>query len=243
MPTAAVIGYVPVAAPIREAVSKFGGQPVWLEAPQWPVSRSLGVPMQFVCQVNLDDVPGLRAAVSTPARMAYFFITDPPDVMNFNYNTFEPEGGENAVILQPAGSDPAVAILPQAEGPSLLRRDAAVQDFVPVECAVEFSPQEEPDWPEFRDGAGRLGVCRDHIDTGKGEEADDALREQLDAPKLGGVPSFFQEVEFPDDGPWHQVAQLPNSDEPFILVIGYLGTGHVFLSGDGRRACFLSQCA
>ena len=35
--------------PITNLVTKFGGQPVWLEEPQWPISRSYGEPMQFIC--------------------------------------------------------------------------------------------------------------------------------------------------------------------------------------------------
>ena len=35
-------------APITEPVSKLGGQPVWVDAPQWPLSRATGKPMSFV---------------------------------------------------------------------------------------------------------------------------------------------------------------------------------------------------
>src|SRR4051812_18836685 len=42
-----------VEQPVTEPVTKFGGQPVWLGEPAWPISRSDGVPMQFVCQVSV----------------------------------------------------------------------------------------------------------------------------------------------------------------------------------------------
>ena len=57
---------------IREAVTKFGGQPTWLEEPQWPLSRQSGAPMRFICQIRLDEE--LFGAVT--ARMAYLFMTD-----------------------------------------------------------------------------------------------------------------------------------------------------------------------
>jgi len=40
--------------PITELVTKFGGQPVWLTAPQWPLSRTTANPMKFVAQIALD---------------------------------------------------------------------------------------------------------------------------------------------------------------------------------------------
>lgn len=33
---------------IREPVTKSGGQPFWLEAPQWPISKELNEPMRFI---------------------------------------------------------------------------------------------------------------------------------------------------------------------------------------------------
>lgn len=45
--------YREVTSPIMEPVTKFGGQPVWIGEPQWPVSRQYGTPMQFICQIAL----------------------------------------------------------------------------------------------------------------------------------------------------------------------------------------------
>ena len=49
----ASIEFVEESSPVRGLVTKFGGQPVWLEAPQWPVSRTTGEPMRFIGQVAL----------------------------------------------------------------------------------------------------------------------------------------------------------------------------------------------
>jgi carbamoyl-phosphate synthase large subunit len=56
-------------APIREPVTKFGGQPVWIEGPDWPLSRQTGRPMRFIFQVALEP----RLFGTIPARMAYLF--------------------------------------------------------------------------------------------------------------------------------------------------------------------------
>src|SRR5439155_783936 len=37
--------------PITARVTKFGGQPVWLEEPAWPLTPATGEPMEFVAQV------------------------------------------------------------------------------------------------------------------------------------------------------------------------------------------------
>ncbi len=98
-------------------VTKMGGQPVWLQAPQWPVSRLLGEPMMFIGQFRLDAERELR--------MAYVFMAAGDEYVD---GTWEPEGGENAVIVQPEGSVPAfVAVTDISEGPSW-----PVQDHLPV---------------------------------------------------------------------------------------------------------------
>jgi hypothetical protein len=66
--------YREVASPIADPVTKFGGQPVWVDEPSWPVSRSYGTPMQFICQIALptDLFGGIEP------RMAYLFISQIP---------------------------------------------------------------------------------------------------------------------------------------------------------------------
>src|SRR5207248_1944325 len=46
--------YRRVGQPVTGPVTKFGGQPVWVAGPAWPIS-SLGEPMRFVCQVSVPD--------------------------------------------------------------------------------------------------------------------------------------------------------------------------------------------
>ena len=71
MSTKWVLEFVEAKKAITEPVTKFGGQPVWIEAPAWPLSRETGKPMQFIGQVALGDEFGF----TTPARMAYLFMT------------------------------------------------------------------------------------------------------------------------------------------------------------------------
>ncbi|MEV0703064.1 hypothetical protein AB0I53_34815 [Saccharopolyspora sp. NPDC050389] len=83
--------FVEASEPITEPITKFGGQPVWLADPTWPLSADTGRPMRFIGQVRL---PGEEI------RLGYLFMTeDDPD--EFVDSTFDPAGGENAFFAQP----------------------------------------------------------------------------------------------------------------------------------------------
>ncbi|GAB2599734.1 hypothetical protein GCM10027168_35990 [Streptomyces capparidis] len=99
------IEFVPADGPVREPVTKVGGQPVWLEEPQWPLGASSGEPMEFLGQFALDG-----------GRLAYVFMSE---YDNAPTGTWDPEGGENAVIVQPGGRVPEfVTVRARAEGPT-----------------------------------------------------------------------------------------------------------------------------
>src|SRR5215208_2270896 len=87
------------AAPINAPVTKLGGQPVWLDAPRWPLSATDGTPMRFVAQVALD--PRLFGG-ALAARMAYVFLAQDDPQM------WSREGGyagvDGALVLQPGGT-------------------------------------------------------------------------------------------------------------------------------------------
>lgn len=103
-------------------VTKLGGDPQWLAEPQWPLSASCGEPMTFIGQFRLDT--------GGEARLAYVFMTDVDDYVD---GTWEPEGGENAVIVQPGGRvPPFVAVRGSRAGPSW-----PAADHLPVEQPVD----------------------------------------------------------------------------------------------------------
>jgi uncharacterized protein YwqG len=96
MPKKHVIEFERAASRITSPTTKFGGQPVWIAGCQWPLSRETGNPMRFICQIALTPT----VFPDTNAQMAYLFMTDEEDD-EFVDGTYEPDGGENAVILQP----------------------------------------------------------------------------------------------------------------------------------------------
>jgi hypothetical protein len=99
------IEFVESRSPLAAPVTKFGGQPVWIGDPQWPLSKSTGNPMRFIGQIAMES-----------RRMAYVFMTDEEQFVD---GTWDPDGGENAVILQPGINTAKTAAL--TGGPTLYR--------------------------------------------------------------------------------------------------------------------------
>lgn len=209
------VSFHPASAPITEPVTKFGGQPVWIAEPEWPLSKKTGKPMRFICQVALE--PEIFGDIAN--RMTYLFMTDGEEYVD---GTWDPHGGENAVIVQPHGNN--VATKPVATGPSLYQmREKEGSEFLhPVPC--EFSV-------ELKMGADPDRGFEDDVDGSAFEEV-----------KIGGTPVFLQGEEYPGNGEWHLLLQLDSVTVPFYVNFGDAGVGYAFISKDGRTGKFLWQC-
>lgn len=203
------------AAPISEPVTKFGGQPVWITAPEWPLSKETREPMRFICQVAL--YPEIFDSVER--KLAYIFMTDGDDYVD---GTWEPEGGENAVIIQPNGDN--VGTKPLATGPSLYRMEekegSKMLHPVPCEFSVELRPGDDPE-------------------SGFGDDTDG---EGYGEVKIGGTAIFLQGEEYPEGGDWRLLLQMDSVAVPFYVNFGDAGVGYAFISEDGRKGKFLWQC-
>jgi uncharacterized protein YwqG len=220
------IEFVEAKKPIRDPITKFGGQPVWLTEPQWPLSATTGMPMRFICQIALSaDLFG-----ATDARMAYIFMTDGEDYVD---GTWEPDAGENAVILQPGVTSQHVKSC--TEGPTLYRmvKKFLKERLVPEPCefAVRASTSEDPPYvPESERATWSEEKWKQYADA-------------LDGNKIGGIPIFMQSDEFPGPGSWTLLLQLDSTRVPFFVNFGDAGIAYAFLSEDGRSGKFLWQCA
>jgi hypothetical protein len=156
MPGRTPIEFMPAGRPVRDPVTKLGGQPVWLAAPQWPLSHDLGVPMWFVAQFALP------ARAGRP-RLAYLFMTD---AAGFVEAAAEREAGENAVVIQPDGRVPVlhprdrpapapIRVTALATGPTVGPDHVAVENPAPPE---KYGPWQflggEPNWLQGDDSIG-----------------------------------------------------------------------------------------
>lgn len=213
--------------PIRDLVTKFGGQPTWVSQPEWPISRKTGKPMRFIGQVALDrEIFG-----EITGQMAYVFMTD--DQEDWVDGTWEADGGENAVVIQPG----TVAVSTQAivDGPSLYRMAdrPGLDRLVPEPCEfrVDFVRSEDPDF-----------ISEDEIRK-RSTDANDAYYKAITGNKVGGTPGFMQGDEFPGAEFRQLILQLDSTLVPFDVNFGDAGTGYVFLSNDGRAGKFIWQCA
>ncbi len=215
------INYRETSAPITEPITKFGGQPVWIDGPSWPLSRSTGRPMRFICQVYLD--PSLFGQVT--GRMAYIFVSDftIEEQKQNQGNTYEMDGGENAVVVQPGR--PYVPSTALTDGPSL-RRYVSPGSLVdtPCEFRVELTEGEEPPYDPAHPGF---------------DENDPTYEDQfLLVDKIGGSPHFVQYPEFPEGAGWRLLIQFGQT--PCELPFGG-GYAYVFLSKDGASGKMVWQ--
>ena len=209
------INFQEVESPITEPITKFGGQPVWIEKPEWAVSLSTGKPLTFICQIALDE----EIFGQTESRMAYIFMNDDDEVDE----TWETDGGENAVIIQPSGNNPKSVSIQNGESLSIWKEIKGEMQRKPFPCefAVEKSevvPDAEPD-----------------------EDEDDFEN------KVGGIPRFLQGEEYPDNennekDSWKLLLQLDSVSVPFEINFGDAGIGYAFISNDGKTGKFLWQC-
>jgi len=195
-------------APIREAITKFGGAPVWVGRPQWPVATRTGAAMQFIAQISLEPL-------GFPGKMAYLFM----EGENGAGDTWEPDGGANAVIIQPSDAPLSIGVKGRPDGPGLFELKPVPQGNVRQKQNCEFAVLLH-------------------------EETDLELEEDDEEPrnKIGGVPKWLQSDETPTDGEWILLLQLNSAHVPFEIDFGDGGVGYAFLSADGKRGKFLWQC-
>lgn len=200
---------------INELVTKFGGTPVWLEEPTWPLSKSTGKPMQFIGQILLDK----KLFPNATGTIAYIFMTACSDD-DFTDGTWEPEGGENAVIIQPGIVPSFITTSPDAVGPLLKKEFASQLTYAtdPQFIAQDAHPSDAA-FDSYMAACGYGGS------------------------KIGGTPLFVQNDEFPAGGQWKLLAQLDeNLFPPFYINLGDCGVAYAFINEAGNEGRFVWQC-
>ena len=165
-----LLSFIPTGSAIRDPVTKFGGQPVWLTGSQWPRSRTTGNPMRFICQIDLQQF-----AFTTVSAMAYVFMTDEKEYVD---GTWDPDLGENAVVIQ---SSPVRVDTPTEDGPTLFQMVRREGEKKSVRQPVEFA----------------VGTTRGVDPTT--EELNEEPPESFEN-KIGGSPVFVQYDQTPKGG-------------------------------------------
>jgi uncharacterized protein YwqG len=222
----ASIEFVLSSNPIPGLATKFGGQPMWVTEPQWPLSPTTGNPMRFICQIVLDQ----EIFSGALGKMAYLFMTDEDE--EYVDGTWEPDGGENAVIIQPGECKVPVASL--AHGPTLYEMiEVPGKELLlpqPREYAVKLTRSQDP---EFRPSGSEQAPWSEDLER---------YTSALSGNKIGGSPLFLQYDEFPGPGEWRLLLQLDSTKVPFSINFGDAGIGYAFIDASGTLGKFLYQC-
>jgi len=226
MPNSARIKFEKARETVQKPVTKFGGQPIWLNEPQWPISKETGNPMEFICQLELSE----DLFPNSKGRMAYIFMTEEEEYVD---ETWEPDGGENAVIIQPG--TPQVKVSEILNGPTI-KKYVEVKDknrLQPelVEFIAKITITSEPDY-----------VTEENRSSWSDTQYE-KYAESLHDNKIGGTPIFLQGDEFPKDDSYRLLLQLDSTQVPFYVNFGDSGIGYAFINSDGTVGKFLWQCA
>lgn len=223
MRRAYALAFRPSPQPCGEFITKFGGQPVWLQQPAWPISQSTGEPMRFICQIAL--YPEIFGNVI--GRMAYVFMTDLEKQV---VPAWDPDSGENAIVIQP-GAPCRWETREDHLGPTIYEYVEVPGDdeLHARSCEYLVDVFRRTD-PEF---------VNETVRNAMDEPSFARYSKDVEGNKIGGTPGFLQEDALP--GPGHLLLQLDSRKVPFYLNFGDSGVGYAFISPDGTMGKFLFQ--
>ncbi|MBL0319308.1 MAG: DUF1963 domain-containing protein [Alphaproteobacteria bacterium] len=208
---AAYINFIETNEPIDALKTKFGGNPVWLEKASWPISRSTGKPMNFICQIAIDT----SIFPNAKGKMAYIFMTGDED--GGDAETWDPESGENAVIIQPSHVLEA-DVQEIAVGPTIAS-EYDVQLKIVNDIAAPALESIDVDDPNYEE-----------------------IMNSIAGNKIGGTPLFIQGDESPEGDDWVLLLQLDSTQLPFEINFGTCGVAYAFINTNGDKGKFLWQC-
>ena len=245
IPKLQIIGFTEVFEPITEPITKFGGQPVWLENPQWAISPVNGRKIPFLCQIKLE--PEIFGEIE--AKIAYLFHGQDDDE-----NDWGTDHGNTAIVIQPGNivhHDLSMLLAPsiyanltvsEQTGSTLTKevRNAENLFLGSVQSEWEITTKISKD-PQFV-----VYEIREEWE----QEKSIAFSDLLVGHKIGGTPNTWFEDDTPDDflENWNLLLQLESTDAcydaqlPFRVDYGDGGCGWYFISKDGKRLDYRETC-
>lgn len=223
---------------ILEPITKFGGQPVWIAEPRWPLNPETGEQMLFLGQISLDQ----EVFPNSNGTMVYLFFGDVSEPI---YNE------ATATVIQTAESvytndDSEIEFSSEATGPTIYELDED-REAVYKEYRVVLNPAENEDSVPLEE---RYTMNDLDYDTGF-----HFARPDLAGNKIGGQPLYIEGLDTPPEyfisdewllllqlapnqGYWHNLQ--PNF-YPFQMELGEFGILTVFISQKYKKAKFYIQ--
>ncbi|WP_027624560.1 DUF1963 domain-containing protein [Clostridium lundense] len=205
---------------VEKLVTKFGGQPVWVDGVQWPIDEENGEPMRFICQIELCH----KIFGDNKLKMAYLFVSE-------EWNSY-------VLICQQSKSE--VFTKEIIDGPSIYRMIKKKKNDVflseeQCEFTVNLNFEEDYDFvhqaPYFIDEELVF------------EDSPENYDEVLKGNKIGGTPLFLNCDELPEEDTWKLLLQLDATNIPFALNFGDAGMGFFFINmKDGSLKFIIESC-
>ena len=217
--------------PITTPTSKFGGQPVWLNTPHWPLDAKGGKPMLFMGQIALEEAlfPGAAGTV------AYLFVGAQAQPLYHSAIGVVLQRQDGALVGTSAHD--AEAWVQKATGPAIFELDAQRQP-VYKEYKMVFGPLVEEAAVAVQERVGW-----DDLEVESGYHF---THPELAGNKIGGQPLYIEGKSVPHDyftnDQWLHFLQLaplqgyrnhrqPNF-YPFYLDLGEFGLLNLFITKD-----------
>lgn len=205
---------------VEKPITKFGGQPVWIDKAQWPIDEESGKPMKFICQIELNpEIFG-----DSELKMAYLFVS---------------KGWNNYVLIcQP--SEIKVITKEKTDGPSIckmVKKRASDIFLSSVKCEFTVNLTSGEDYNFVHQEPYFVG------DELVFEDTPEDYGEVLNGNKIGGTPLFMSCDDLPEEDTWKLLLQLDATTVPFELNFGDAGMGFFFINmKDGSLKFIIESC-
>jgi hypothetical protein len=223
---------------ILQPITKFGGQPVWIAEPRWPLDPETGEQMLFLGQILLN--PEIFA--NSDRTMVYLFFSE----------TSEPIYNEaTATVIQTSeitytSDDSKIEFVSQATGSAIYELDENRQPVYKEYIAL-LNPAEYEDSIPLQE---RYTI--NDLDYGTGFQF---AKPELAGNKIGGQPLYIEVLDTPPEyfnsNEWLLLLQLAPTQGywnnlqpnfyPFHLELGEFAILTVFISQDYTEAQFYIQ--
>ena len=224
---------------IFDPITKFGGQPIWIAEPLWPLSLETGEQMMFLGQIYLSK----ELFPSSDRTIVYLFFAGQSEPL-YNEATAIVIQSEESVCTNGASE---IEFVPEASGPTIYELDEDRQAIY-KEYRVVLNPIEKENSVPFEE---RYTMNDLDYDTGYR-----FARPELAGNKIGGQPLYIEGLSIPPElfysEEWLLLLQLAPAQGywnnlqpnfyPFHMELGEFGILTVFISRDCTQAiCYIQQ--
>ncbi|OCR00959.1 hypothetical protein BCD67_06260 [Oscillatoriales cyanobacterium USR001] len=224
---------------IEQQITKFGGQPVWISQPYWPLCPETGKQMMFLGQISLNQ----ELFPNSNGIMVYLFFSGESEPIYKEAIAAVIQSTENVY----KSADSQIEFVSEAIGPVIYELDENRQ-ILYKEYQVILNPIGNEDWIPLNE---RYTANDFDIDTGF-----QFSQPELAGNKIGGQPLYIEGLSNPPEPfnseEWLLLLQLaptagywgtkwkPNF-YPFYMELGEFAILTVFISPDYKQVEWFIQ--